>query len=245
MTATSDGGGAGRRAPRPGAEADRRAAAVAATAAAALLTLTVLVAAELPALMRTDFAVSEAARRYALEHPWWRVTMSGITHTGSGAVLTPLAVVMVAVLMWRRQRALALFVAVATVTGPVIRLALLHLVARERPVDRLTASGSWAFPSGHTTSSGIAAGVAIVLVLALLRAGWHRRALIAVAAGWAVLVGISRVALLAHWPADVVGGWLLTVAVIAVLSLVLARPAAGDRGAGDQDPADEQVSRAR
>jgi glycosyltransferase involved in cell wall biosynthesis/membrane-associated phospholipid phosphatase len=79
------------------------------------------------------------------------------------------------------------------------------------------------FPSGHATTAFAIAGVAI---LGLNLGGWA-----ALVLGVAVLVGLSRVVVGAHWPADVLagafGGWLA-----AVFGLWVAeRWPSGERGA--------------
>jgi undecaprenyl-diphosphatase len=69
-----------------------------------------------------------------------------------------------------------------------------------------------------------------VLVALLLwpRLGGAGRALVvALGAILAVGVGLTRVALLAHWPSDVLGGWLLGVAVVPALALAFAGRTAG------------------
>jgi undecaprenyl-diphosphatase len=74
-------------------------------------------------------------------------------------------------------------------------------------------SGFDAFPSGHATGSMAAATALVVLT-------WRARARIAVllvAAVLAVGVGVSRVYLGAHYPADVVAGWCIAVASVAVI----------------------------
>jgi undecaprenyl-diphosphatase len=61
-----------------------------------------------------------------------------------------------------------------------------------------------------------------VVLWPLLPGPWRRT--VAVGAPlWAVAVGISRVALVVHWPSDVIGGWLLAIAVVTAASSLLGR----------------------
>ncbi|MFB9180452.1 phosphatase PAP2 family protein [Dactylosporangium sucinum] len=199
--------------------ADRRAAAV--VPALLFAVLTALVAARFGPLMRLDAAVSGAARRFTPAHPAWHATMSAITHTGDTNVLLSLAAVALIVLLLRQHRTGVVFLLLTVTATSAVRIAVMLLVHRPRPVDRLTATSGFAYPSGHTTSSAIAAGIVIVLGWTLLSSRRSRFALAAVAGTWALLVGISRVALLAHWPSDVVGGWLLACATTAAAALTL------------------------
>ena len=48
--------------------------------------------------------------------------------------------------------------------------------------------------------------------------------MVALAAGFALFVGLTRLVLLAHWPADVLGGWLLALAVVPLLARAADRP---------------------
>ncbi|WP_426502882.1 phosphatase PAP2 family protein [Dactylosporangium sp. McL0621] len=189
-----------------------------------LALLTALVAVRFSPLVRLDVDVSDAARRFTLAHPAWRATMSAVTHSGDSAVVRGLTLLALLVLLVRRDRTAAGFLVATAATSTVVRLALLGLVHRPRPADRLTTASGYSYPSGHTTSSAVAAGVVIVLGWALLPNRWSRAALVAVAGGWAVLVGVSRVALAAHWPTDVIGGWLLAATVTIIAASVLRLP---------------------
>ncbi|MFD7317864.1 phosphatase PAP2 family protein [Streptomyces sp. NPDC059883] len=109
--------------------------------------------------------------------------------------------------------------------GQAARYGLLAAVARPRPpmADWLTHASGFAFPSGHATTSALAAGL---LIWGLVRFGhsahpgrgsrvipkWLRGALIALLVCWAVAVGLSRIYLGVHWATDVVGGWLYAAA---------------------------------
>lgn len=91
---------------------------------------------------------------------------------------------------------------------PIVAGGLEHLfkvlVARPRP-----RGFHWGFPSGHVTA---AAAFAILLVYLMsrerLRPAW-RLTVQALAVALIVAVGFARIILDAHWPSDVVGGFLL------------------------------------
>ena len=93
------------------------------------------------------------------------------------------------------------------------------VVNRDRPaVEHLDAAQPTAsFPSGHTLNTTVVMGVTAYLF------ALHRRSLRA-ALGGAVIggvvsiaMGLSRVYLAAHWLTDVVAGWLVALAWLAVV----------------------------
>jgi undecaprenyl-diphosphatase len=78
--------------------------------------------------------------------------------------------------------------------------------ALARPPEHfhLAPTSTFAFPSGHTANATIAYFGAALLLAGGAR--WWRRS-VGAALTVAFLVGLSRVMLGVHWPADVVGGW--------------------------------------
>jgi undecaprenyl-diphosphatase len=84
---------------------------------------------------------------------------------------------------------------------------------RPRPPDGFVFVDSNGFPSGHTSHAASAALVAVLLLWPhLARRG--RALTVAAGAALALFVGATRVMLLAHWPMDVLGGWLLALTVV-------------------------------
>lgn len=202
----------------------RRVLITAGVSAVLFTALTALVVARNGPLLTFDATVSSAAWRAAVGHPAWRWLMTVVTNTGGPAVVTVAAVAAVAVLLEFRRWRDAVFVAVAMLGAAGIRLIVLNAVGRMRPVDRLAPAAGFSFPSGHTTGSATAALIAITLLWPLLR-GLRRVVVVGAAGLWAVAVGVSRVALVVHWPTDVLGAWLLAVTVV-----VLALPVRGALG---------------
>ncbi|MGK5677367.1 phosphatase PAP2 family protein, partial [Micromonospora sp. URMC 106] len=127
-----------------------------------------------------------------------------------------------------RDRAYALVTPVAVVLAYGCSEALKTVVDQERPCRAVATelaivasecppTGDWSFPSNHST---IAGGLAVATLLLSRRVGW-------VALPVAVLAAFSRTFVGVHYPHDVVAGVLLGAAVTALLTPLLARPAAG------------------
>lgn len=147
----------------------------------------------------------------AAHRPDAAVTLArGVTATATGLVPYTL-IVLAALFVGRtaRQRVTAALLGLGCLlAGQLTRAVVMALVARPRPphADWQTHASGWAFPSGHTSTSALTAGL---LVLALrIRAPRGKGALCAAVGVWAVLVGLTRVYLGVHWFTDVVGGWL-------------------------------------
>jgi membrane-associated phospholipid phosphatase len=122
----------------------------------------------------------------------------------------------------RGDRQRALFVAAVTVAVPLLWSVMHWVLYRPRPEAGFVTVESSGFPSGHTTNAAAAGLVAVLLVWPA--AGRRLRAVtVAAATLFALAVGVTRIALLAHWPSDVLGGWLLALAVVPPLARAVTR----------------------
>lgn len=121
---------------------------------------------------------------------------------GSWTGLLPASLVLLAISPEARKR--WWLIALVLLGAPVIEHAAKFLVGRTRP--RGHAMG---FPSGHMTG---AAAFAVIAIYFAIKEKWgrvQRLGLTAVVAIMVVLVGVARLVLHAHWPSDVLGGFLL------------------------------------
>jgi undecaprenyl-diphosphatase len=139
-----------------------------------------------------------------------------VTELGSTTAMILLAIVLVLVEVlarrpWRGISAAAT-IGLASLGNELVK----GLIERTRPdlIQPIVAERGYSFPSGHAALSMVGYGVAAVLVT---RSSAPRAVKVAgiVAAGCLVaLIGISRVYLGAHFPTDVVAGWLAGAAVV-------------------------------
>ncbi|MEV5508434.1 phosphatase PAP2 family protein [Streptomyces orinoci] len=133
-----------------------------------------------------------------------------VTDTGTGVVPYLLAALagLVAGRTPRHRLLAAALCAACLGAGQALRYGVMELAHRARPPrgDWAAHASGWSFPSGHTTTSALAAGLLIVAVS--VRAPRGATPLRLAVGCWAVLVGLTRVYLGVHWSTDVVGGWL-------------------------------------
>jgi undecaprenyl-diphosphatase len=194
---------------------------VSAVAGAVFVLLALAVAGHVRWLGDADAAISAAAYRTATAHPLWRSIMLAVTEAGRSVVAGVVAAAGCLILLRMRRWRAAVLVAVALPVTLSLRLVVLGLVARPRPGPWLAPAAGWAFPSGHTTASATGALLVVLVGWPWARTRIRRGVLIGVAGLWAAAVGVSRVALVVHWPSDVLGGWLLTVFLVGALTAAI------------------------
>ncbi|MCY7417748.1 MAG: phosphatase PAP2 family protein, partial [Chloroflexi bacterium] len=87
-----------------------------------------------------------------------------------------------------------------------------------RPEDPLVYASGYSFPSGHATESTVAFGLLVFVLWRSARGTGVRRASVAGAGVVVLLIGTSRIGLGIHYPTDVLAGWLIGVAVVALVA---------------------------
>lgn len=142
------------------------------------------------------------ARLNALGAPLPEAWLQRLTHCGDS-----LFALLLLLLIVRRHPELVWLALLATLIAALLSHGIKPLVSALRPAAslapdsfRLIGPGYRlsSFPSGHTITAFVTAGV----FGCLARSGWLRALLL----GLALLVGWSRIAVGAHWPIDVLGG---------------------------------------
>ena len=166
-----------------------------------------------------------------------------ITFTGKPPFLTLMCVVTAVFLLRRRRYHLVVFLLTSVIIGGLIDTWVKLAVGRERPsLDHpvATAFGK-SFPSGHAMSSTIAYG-ALLLILLPLVAPARRRLVVIATAAWVLLIGFTRLALGVHYISDVLGGFALGAAWLALTTAAF-EIWREERGLRRTEPLEEGVGR--
>ncbi|MFB8088295.1 phosphatase PAP2 family protein [Streptomyces sp. NPDC055992] len=193
------------------------AAAVAALSAVPFALVLVLVEGHWRPLRAVDSGAAGHLHRTALGHPAWTSTLRFLSDwVWDPLTLRCVVAVLTGWLLYRRAWRLATWSAVTTVAGGLTGLLVKLVVERARPSleDPVARAPGFSFPSGHAMTATTTFAVLLLVLLPLV----PRRARVlcwAVAALSVLGVGFTRVALGVHWFSDVVGGWLLGLAVVA------------------------------
>jgi undecaprenyl-diphosphatase len=139
--------------------------------------------------------------------------LRAVSATGATIPATiTVSVIVILMAAFRRWAEALLCIVVPAITSAASS-GLKALVDRARPVSGLDLSSA-SFPSGHTSYATALGGVIFVLAPRLLKNQALARTVQAVAVLYVVLTGLSRLSLAAHWPSDVVGGFLLGILLL-------------------------------
>lgn len=206
------------------------------------------------AMIRTKtglFPLDLRFARYGAQHATTTSTdvMRTISQLGGTTGVVVIAVIATVVEYIRRHsRSIPLFMTLAVGGQFALSNGIKYLVERARPdLSRLTGFAGSSFPSGHSTAAA-ATLAAVALLTTRDRSRRTKIAGAAIAAGSAVLVGMTRVFLGVHWFTDVVGGLLLGWGWFALCSIAFGGrlvtfgvPAAAAERVADVIPHDDEA----
>jgi undecaprenyl-diphosphatase len=191
-------------------------AAVAAIAAVPFGLALLLVESQWAPLRRLDQGTADRLHRSALGHPGWVRVLEFLTNVVWGpATMRLLVATLVVWLLVRRAWRLALWAAVTSVAGALIGVLAKDAVERARPhlPDPVAQAPGFSFPSGHAMTAATSCAILLLVLLPLVPRKWRPLAWV-LAVIPVIGVSYTRVALGVHWVSDVVGGWLLGLAVV-------------------------------
>jgi undecaprenyl-diphosphatase len=143
------------------------------------------------------------------------VVVSGL---GSGWVLYSFTALMSAWLLWQRHWRLTLHWLITVTAVAAMTEALKAYTAIARPPLLDTAALGYAFPSGHASISIAVFGFLAVAIARELRSNWHWLPYSS-AVFLVVAISFARLYLGAHWFTDILGGWSLGLAWVALMGI--------------------------
>ncbi len=162
----------------------------------------------------TDFFPGDMSITKALQNrrsPLLRRFMAGISEIGFPTIAVPLTVCIAGIFWALRFRLEAVFILLTTSSNALNAL-VKRLIKRPRPANELVkvvrVINEPSFPSGHVMHYTNFFGLLIYLLATNWRSGRLRNILIAICTTLIVCIGPSRVYLGAHWPSDVMAGYL-------------------------------------
>lgn len=173
-----------------------------------------------------------------------------ITCFGSVAWLTFISAALAVFFIWRRLWLNLLVLALTMLGGSILNVLLKHFFHRQRPVleNPLVTLSSYGFPSGHTMGATMFYGLLALFAAKTLRTGRARAICFIAACVFALLIGLSRIYLGAHFPSDVIGAFAagilwLTVCWTAVEVLRHRRARLHSSGIGRRHYQDDEASK--
>jgi undecaprenyl-diphosphatase len=186
----------------------------------ALIALLAITVTQVAAVTHVDAAALREIQEWT--SAWLTDLVYAITELGGTQIALALTVSSIALLAlthhWRGAIALGLSVGLTQVVVSMVKV----LVARPRPDEDLSAAdpSGFSFPSAHSATAVATYVMLAVLASRVLPARWRVPTYLA-AAAVVLLIGLSRVYLGAHYPTDVIAGW-MTGGVLVLASWTLA-----------------------
>lgn len=163
---------------------------------------------------RTQFFPGDMAITIRLQkqrNPWLRRFLYAVSEIGFAKWSVPQTIGVASLFWMLRFRLEAIFI-LLTSSSTVLNAIVKRLIKRPRPTQKLVSVvrviNEPSFPSGHVMHYTNFYGLLIYLLATNWRSGKLRNVLLAIFASLIICIGPSRVYLGAHWPSDVIAGYI-------------------------------------
>jgi undecaprenyl-diphosphatase len=139
-----------------------------------------------------------------------------ITHIGGEKIVLVLAVLAIILIKGLKNK---LFLLTGVVGTAGLNVVLKHIVQRERPnINRLIPEEGYSFPSGHSMMSMAFYGMLIFLIFKYVKNTTLKWTLIVILTILLSTIGITRIYLGVHYPSDVIGGFVVSLTYLFILT---------------------------
>ncbi len=139
-----------------------------------------------------------------------------ITHIGGAKIVFVLTVLAIILIKGLKNK---LFLLTGIVGTAGLNVVLKHIVQRERPnINRLIPEKGYSFPSGHSMMSMAFYGMLIFLIFKYVKNTALKWTLIGILTILLSTIGITRIYLGVHYPSDVIGGFLVSLTYLFILT---------------------------
>ena len=139
-----------------------------------------------------------------------------ITHIGGAKIVFVLTVLAIILIKGLKNK---LFLLTGVVGTAGLNVVLKHIIQRERPnINRLIPEKGYSFPSGHSMMSMAFYGMLIFLIFKHVKNTALKWTLIVILTILLSTIGITRIYLGVHYPSDVIGGFLVSLTYLFILT---------------------------
>lgn len=134
-----------------------------------------------------------------------------VTNLAGARFLTSFVFLLSIFFLFKKQLARLVSLGIAfVISGGLVEI-IKMIIKSERPdpAQALVAVHGYSFPSGHTTMAVAVYGLLAYFLIKSLKNKMYKTGVLFFVLGLTLMIGVSRIYLGAHWPLDVLGGYVL------------------------------------
>lgn len=144
-----------------------------------------------------------------------------VTNLGGVVAITSVSLLLLAFLIFTKRFYKATLLVAGVGGVATINFLLKIIFERPRPDlwNWLITETQFSFPSGHASASS---ALALCIVVMLWNTKWRMLSIV-LAGIYILVIGVSRLYLGVHFPTDIIGGWLVSLAVVSLATVFIYR----------------------